>query len=213
LYFATDEALFVRPANRYRLVVITSPFGPYFAQPIRLLAEERYARAFPGGTGDVKPAGNYAAALLAGRIAQDKGFHNVLWLDAVEHRFIEECGVMNIFFVVDGVAITPPLTGTILPGVTRDSVLTLLRDAGIETQERLITIDEVLQGHASGELEESFGVGTAAVVTPIEHIRYREQEIQLPTGTPGSIAAKLRSELQAIQTGRSTDRHGWLMRI
>jgi branched-chain amino acid aminotransferase len=211
LYFAMDEALFVRPANHYRLVVITSPVGPYFDQPIRLLAEERYVRAFPGGTGDVKPAGNYAAALLAGRLAQGEGFHNVLWLDATEHRFVEECGVMNVFFVISRVAITPPLTGTILPGVTRDSVLTLLSDLGIEALERLITIDEVLQAHATGELMESFGVGTAATVAPIDCIRYRDQEIRLPAPKSGSIAGKVRSRLQAIQTGRETDKYGWLM--
>ena len=132
LYFGMDEALLVRPARRYRLAVVTCPVGPYFAQPIRLLAEESYGRAFPGGTGDIKPAGNYAAGFLAARLARERGFHNVLWLDATEHRFAEECGIMNIFFILAGVAITPPLTGTILPGVTRDSVLTLMveRESG-----------------------------------------------------------------------------------
>jgi branched-chain amino acid aminotransferase len=211
LYFATDEALFVRPAKRYRLVIITCPVGPYFGEPIRVLAEERYVRAFPGGTGDVKPAGNYAAALLAGRLAQKRGFHNVLWLDAIEHRFVEECGVMNVFFVTGSVVITPPLTGTILPGLTRDSVLTLLDDLGIEAKERLITIDEVFQAHATGELKEAFGVGTAATVAPIERIGYREREIQLQVGQSGSIGSKVRSLLQAIQTGREPDKHDWLM--
>jgi branched-chain amino acid aminotransferase len=211
LYFATEEALFVRAAKRYRLVIITCPVGPYFGEPIRVLAEERYVRAFPGGTGDVKPAGNYAAALLAGRLAQEHGFHNVLWLDAIEHRFVEECGVMNVFFVVGSVVITPPLTGTILPGLTRDSVLTLLDDLGIEAKERLITIDEVFQAHADSELKEAFGVGTAATVAPIERIGYREREIQLPVGQPGSIGGKVRALLQAIQTGRKADKHDWLM--
>jgi branched-chain amino acid aminotransferase len=160
----------------------------------------------------VKPAGNYAAALLAGRLAQERGFHNVLWLDAIEHRFVEECGVMNIFFVTGSVVITPPLTGTILPGLTRaDSVLTLLDDLGIEAKQRLITIDEVFQAHATGELTEAFGVGTAATVAPIECIRYREYEIQLQVGQPGSIGSKVRSLLQAIQAGREPDKHDWLM--
>src|SRR5437016_3442748 len=212
LYFAMDEALFVKPAHHYRLVVITCPVGPYFGQPIRLLADERYVRAFPGGTGDIKPAGNYAAALLAGRLAQERGFHNVLWLDAIEHRFVEECGVMNILFVIGRVAITPPLTGTILPGVTRDSVLILLNDLGIEVKERLITIDEVFQAHTAGELKEAFGVGTAATVAPIECIRYRDREIHLPVvGQPESIGNKVRTLLQAIQTGREVDKHRWLV--
>jgi len=211
LYFAIDEALLVRPARRYRLVVMTCPVGPYFAQPIRLLAEERYVRAFPGGTGEVKPAGNYAPALLAGRLAQERGFHNVLWLDAVEHRYVEECGVMNVFLVVDRVAITPPLTGTILPGVTRDSVLTLLKDLGIEAQERSLTMDQVFEAHAAGGLKEAFGAGTAVTVAPIESIRYRDRDIRLPAGQPGSIASRVRSLLQAIQTGREVDKHGWLM--
>lgn len=213
LYFATDDALVVRPARSYRLVVVTCPVGPYFGEPIRLIAEERHVRAFPGGTGDVKPAGNYGAALLAGRLAQERGFHSVLWLDAIEHRFVEECGVMNIFLVIGHVAITPPLTGTILPGVTRNSVLTLLNDLGIEAQERLITIDEVFRAHAAGELKEAFGVGTAATVVPIECIRYRESESRLPLEQPESIGRKVRSLLLAIQTGRELDKHGWLMRL
>src|SRR2546427_182893 len=159
-YFGVDDTLLVRPANRFRLIVMTSPVGPYFSQPIRLLAEERFVRAFPGGTGDSKAAGNYAGGLLAARLAQEKGFHNVLWLDGVERRYVEESGVMNVFFVLDGKAITPPLSGTILPGVTRDSALTLLREIGVPAEERQISIDEVLSAHAAGKLTEAFGAGT-----------------------------------------------------
>lgn len=213
VYFAVDEALFVRPAKHYRLVVLTSPVGPYFSQPLRLLAEEHYVRAFPGGTGDVKPAGNYAGSLLAARLAQERGYHNVLWLDALEHRFVEECGVMNIFFVIEGVAITPPLSGTILSGVTRDSVLTLLVEMGIDVKERPIPIEEVLSAHGAGHLTEAFGTGTAAIVAPIESISYHEREIQLPIQQQGLIGEKVRARLQAIQTGREPDRHGWLMRL
>ena len=127
VYFGVDDTLLVRPANRYRLIIMTSPVGPYFSQPIRLLAEERFVRAFPGGTGDSKAAGNYAGGLLAARLAQQSGYHNVLWLDGVERRYVEESGVMNIAFVLDGKVVTPPLGGTILPGVTRDSALTLFK--------------------------------------------------------------------------------------
>src|SRR5262249_15450185 len=139
LCFASDETLFVRPSNTYRFIVLTCPVGQYFAEPLRLLAEESYVRAFPGGTGAAKAAGNYAGSLLAARIAQEHGFHSVIWLDGMTHRFVEECGLMNVFFVIDGVALTPPLGGTILAGITRDSVIVLLREMGIGVVERPIS--------------------------------------------------------------------------
>jgi branched-chain amino acid aminotransferase len=213
VYFGVDDTLLVRPANRYRLIVMTCPVGPYFSQPIRLLAEERFVRAFPGGTGDSKAAGNYAGGLLAARLAQEKGFHNVLWLDGTERRYVEESGVMNIFFVLDGIAITPPLGGTILPGVTRDSALTLLRELAIPVQERRITIDELLAAQAAGKLTEAFGAGTAAIVAPIACIRYREDDLQFPPAADSSVAVRLRSRLVAIQTGREPDRHNWLLPV
>jgi branched-chain amino acid aminotransferase len=212
-YFGVDDTLLVRPANRFRLIVMTCPVGPYFAQPIRLLAEERFVRAFPGGTGDSKAAGNYAGGLLAARLAQEKGFHNVLWLDGVERRYVEESGVMNVFFVLDGKAITPPLGGTILPGVTRDSALTLLQELGIPVEQRQIPIDEILSAHTAGKLTEAFGAGTAAIVAPIACIRYREQDLQFPAVSDSSVAAKLRARLVAIQTGREPDQHNWLMPV
>ena len=212
-YFGVDDTLLVRPANRFRLIVMTCPVGPYFAQPIRLLAEERFVRAFPGGTGDSKAAGNYAGGLLAARLAQEKGFHNVLWLDGVERRYVEESGVMNVFFVLDGKAITPPLSGTILPGVTRDSALTLLREMGIPAEESQISIDEVVSAHAAGKLTEAFGAGTAAIVAPIACIRYRDRDLQFPTDSNSSVAVRLRSRLVAIQTGREPDKHNWLLPV
>ena len=212
-YFGIDDTLLVRPANRFRLIVMTCPVGPYFSQPIRLLAEERFVRAFPGGTGDSKAAGNYAGGLLAARLAQEKGFHNVLWLDGVERRHVEESGVMNVFFVLDGKAITPPLTGTILPGVTRDSALTLLREMGVPAEERQVSIDEVLSAHAAGKLTEAFGSGTAAIVAPIACIRYRDRDLQFPAVSDSSVAARLRSRLVAIQTGREPDKHNWLLPV
>src|SRR6267154_2510135 len=212
-YFGVDDTLLVRPANRFRLIVMTSPVGPYFSQPIRLLAEERFVRAFPGGTGDSKAAGNYAGGLLAARLAQEKGFHNVLWLDGFERRYIEESGVMNVFFVVDGKAITPPLGGTIRPGVTRDSALTLLSEMGIPAEERQISIDEVLSAHAAEKLTEAFGAGTAAIVAPIACIRYRDRDLQFPALSDSSVAARLRARLVAIQTGREPDTHNWLLPV
>jgi branched-chain amino acid aminotransferase len=213
LYFATDEALVVRSSKSYRLVVMTSPGGPYFSEPVRLIAEEHFVRAFPGGTGDVKPSGNYAGALLAAQRAQTSGFHNVLWLDALEHRFVEESGLMNIVFVIGGAAVTPALTGTILPGITRDSVLTLLRDMNVRVEERPIPIDEIVAAHDEGTLTEAFGVGTAATIAPISKIRYRDHDLSFTTDPQHTVGARVRSLLEAIRTGRAEDRHGWLLRV
>lgn len=213
IYFGTDETMMVRPAESYRLVIFTAPGGPYFAQPIRLLAEELYVRAFPGGTGDAKSAGNYGGGLLAAKLAQGKGFHNVMWLDAKDRKLVEESGVMNIMFVIKGVAITPALSGTILPGVTRDSVLTLLREMNILCEERAITVDEVVAAHDTGILEEAFGIGTAAVIAPIAAIGYRDREIAIPTGVAEGIAKKIHTKLVAIQTGKEVDTYGWLLKV
>jgi len=213
VYFGTDDSLMVHAANRYCFVIFTSPGGPYFSQPIRLLAEETYVRAFPGGTGAAKSAGNYAGGLLAAKLAQAKGYHNVMWLDGKERRYIEESGVMNIMFVIKGVAITPPLSGTILPGVTRDSVLTLLRDLKCPVEERAITVEEIAAAHAAGTLQEAFGIGTAAIIAPIACIGYQGHDLAIPAGAADSLAARLRTKLVAIQTGHEPDPHNWLLYI
>jgi branched-chain amino acid aminotransferase len=213
VYLGTDESLMVRPAESYRLVIFTAPGGPYFAQPIRLLAEETYVRAFPGGTGDAKSAGNYGGGLLAAKLAQAKGYHNVMWLDGRDRKVVEESGVMNIMFVIQGVAITPALSGTILPGVTRDSVLTLLREMKVPCEERTITVDEVVAAHAAGTLEEAFGMGTAAVIAPIAAIGHRDREIVIPTGAANGIAKKIHTKLVSIQTGKEPDTHNWLLTV
>jgi branched-chain amino acid aminotransferase len=213
VYFGTDESLMVRPAESYRLVIFTAPGGPYFAQPIRLLAEEKYVRAFPGGTGDAKSAGNYGGGLLAAKLAQAKGYHNVMWIDGKDRKFVEESGVMNIMFVISGVATTPNLSGTILPGVTRDSVLTLLREMNIPCEERAITVDEVFSAHAAGTLQEAFGIGTAAIIAPIAAIGHREKVAEIATGAPEGIAKKLHTKLVSIQTGKEPDIHNWLLTV
>src|SRR5215471_1481233 len=213
VYFGASDTLMVHAASRYRFVVFTSPGGPYFSQPIRLLTEETYVRAFPGGTGDAKSAGNYGGGLLAAKLAQARGYHNVMWLDGKERRFIEESGVMNIMFVINGIAITPPLSGTILPGVTRDSVLTLLREMKVRVEERPISVDEVLAAHSAGTLQEAFGIGTAAVIAPIACIGYREKDHEIPTGSPVGLAQKLKETLTNIQTGRTHDTRNWLVYV
>lgn len=208
--FATGETLGVRPSERYRFIIETCPSGPYFSGAVDLLAEDTYVRAFPGGTGAAKCAGNYAGSLIAAREAQAKGFHNVLWLDAIERRYVEEAGLMNVVFVIDGVVVTPPLTGTILPGITRDSVLTLLRDMGVAVAERAITIDELFAAHADGRLQGAAGVGTAATIAPLGRLRHKEREIVLPGVPAESPLARVGAELEAIRSGRAADRHGWM---
>jgi branched-chain amino acid aminotransferase len=212
IYFATDEALSVKPSASYRFAVITSPVPPYFSGTVHLRAEETYVRAFPGGTGDIKPAGNYAGAMLAAQQAQAEGFQNVLWLDGVEHRWIEEGGLMNLVFVVDGTVVTPPLGGTILPGIVRESLLTVARDMGIAVEERPIAIEELFALHAAGRLTEGAGVGTGVALAPLGRIRWREREIDLtPRGE--SLLARIGGELDAIRTGRAPDARGWLTHV
>jgi branched-chain amino acid aminotransferase len=216
-YFSVDESVRPRPAERYLFVIFTFPFGAYFPAPVDALVTERYVRAFPGGTGDVKPAGNYAPALLADKEARDAAFSTVLWLDARERQYVEECGVMNVFFVLDdrggSRVVTPELSGTILPGVTRESVLTLLREKGIAVEERKVSIDEVLAAHSRGALLECFGTGTAATLSHVRRIRYRDKDYELPSVETRAVGPAVRDELVAIATGRAPDRHGWLERV
>jgi branched-chain amino acid aminotransferase len=201
----------VKPADRYLFVVFSFPFGNYYATPVDVLVTDKYVRAFPGGTGDVKPAGNYAPALLADREAQQAGFQTVLWLDGVDRKYVEECGVMNVFFVFkDGRVITPSLTGTILPGVTRDSVLTLVRDIGLPVEERRISIDELFDASDRGEVSECFGTGTAATLSHIRSIRLGDRVITLPAVEDRRVGPAVRDRLVRIATGVLPDPHGWM---
>lgn len=212
-HFCIDADLNVQPGSTFKFIMITGPFGPYFrGGELALVTTRNFVRAFPGGTGDVKPAGNYAASLLATREAQDAGYQNVLWLDGVEQKYVEECGVMNIFFVIDGVVVTPALEGTILPGVTRLSVIQLLEDLGIPCEERRVSVEELRLGGTNGALTEAFGVGTAATIAPIHRLGLDGRDVRLEDHE-GSIARRLRTELFGIQTGLIEDRHGWLLRV
>jgi branched-chain amino acid aminotransferase len=211
--FSVDDSIRVKPAEKYLFVAFTCPVGPYFNTPLEVLITDQYVRAFPGGTGDVKPAGNYAPTLLAEQTARDAGYHQVIWLDGIERRFIEECGVMNIFFVIDNCVITPPLGGTILPGVIRDSVLKLLLDMGFKVEERRFSVDELLASHFSGKLSECFGTGTAATIAHIKRIRYRDQDLILPEIEQRTIGPAVRERLVNIMTGRAKDPYGWIERV
>ena len=213
---ATEAGLGVRPAREYLFFIIMSPVGAYYPEgfnPVKILVTDNYVRAVPGGVGEAKTAGNYAASIMAAVEAQQKGFTQVLWLDARERRFVEEVGTMNIFFAIDDQVVTPPLSGTILAGITRDSVIKLLADWGLSVAERPITIDEVLTANRDGSLREVFGSGTAAVISPVGSLHYKGEDCLVNQGRTGELSQRLFSELTSIQHGRSPDPHGWVIRL
>ena len=188
--FATDSVLGVRASSTYRFMVILSPVGPYYQEglnPVSIWVEPHYIRAVRGGTGYAKAAGNYAGSLLAQKNAQAKGYSQVLWLDGLERKYVEEVGAMNVFFNIGGVLITPDLGDSILPGITRDSVLTLLRSWDIPTEERDLEVAEIFRAHAEGRLVEAFGCGTAAVISPIGRLGWKDQAIEIGGGKIGAI--------------------------
>lgn len=220
LMFATEAALGVRSSREYDFLVIASPSGAYFPQgvkPVTVWISEDFVRAAPGGTGAAKFAGNYAASLLAQMNAVSEGCAQVVWLDAVHRRYVEEMGGMNIFFVYDDgkrpVLVTPELTGTLLPGVTRDSILQLARDFGYGAEERKVTVDEWRSAVREGRMTEAFACGTAAVITPIGAVKSREGGFTIHNNETGPIAARLREALLNIQHGLAPDTHGWMHRV
>ena len=215
--FASEAFLGVRPARQYKYLVIASPAGNYFksgSPAVSIWVSEDYTRAAPGGTGAAKCGGNYAASLVPQAEAIARGHDQVVFLDAAEHRWVEELGGMNLYFVFDdGSLVTPPLTGTILPGITRDSLHELARDEGLTVREERYGIDQWRADAASGRLVECFACGTAAVVTPIGTVASRDGEFTVGSGGPGQVTQKLKSRLVAIQRGEAPDPHGWVMRL
>jgi len=213
---ATEAFLGVRPAKQYKFMVIASPAGNYFKSgaPAVSIWISDYTRAAPGGTGAAKCGGNYAASLVPTREAFERGHDQVLFLDAAERKWVEELGGMNLFFVFDdGRVVTPPLTGTILPGITRDSLITLLREEGLDVREEPYSIDQWRADAASGRLLETLACGTAAVVTPVGKVAGKDGEFTIGSGGPGQVASKIRQKLVGIQTGTVADTHGWVTRI
>jgi branched-chain amino acid aminotransferase len=209
---ASEPGLGVRPAKKYLFFIILCPVGTYYAEgfnPVKIFVTDKYVRAVAGGVGQAKTAGNYAASIMAAVEAQQQGFTQVLWLDATHRKYVEEVGTMNIFFVIDGELITPPLSGTILPGVTRDSVLRLARGWGLKVVERAIAIDEVFAASEKGLLQEAFGTGTAAVISPVGSLYYQGRTCQINGGETGALAKRLFDEIMAIQYGRGADPYGW----
>jgi len=213
---AVEPVLGVKASDHYYFYVILSPVGAYYASgfnPVKILVEDYYVRSVPGGTGEAKTGGNYAASLKAAQVAKQKGFDQVLWLDGVHKKYIEEVGSMNMFFVYDGVVVTAPLAGSILKGVTRDSVLQLAEATGFRVEERQIAIDELIADIRSGKVKEAFGSGTAAVITPVGTLGFKEETITVGDGGVGNLTQKLYDTLTGIQYGKIADNFGWIRKI
>ena len=213
---AVEPVLGVKPSDHYYFYVILSPVGAYYASgfhPVRIMVEDKYVRSVPGGTGDAKTGGNYAASLKAALEAKKKGFEQVLWLDGALHRYVEEVGSMNMFFAYGDHVVTAPLTGSILNGITRDSVIKLAGPLGFEVEERPIDINELVADIRAGKVTEAFGTGTAAVITPVGHLAYRDELHQLGSGGVGRLTQKLYDTLTGIQYGLIEDTFGWIRKI
>lgn len=218
--FSTEAGLGVRPASEYTYLLLGSPAGAYFprgVKPVSVWLSTEYVRASPGGTGEAKFAGNYAASLVAQAQAIEQGCDQVVWLDALERRYIEEMGGMNLFFVFgsgsDARLVTPTLSGSLLPGITRDSLLTLATEAGYTVEERKISVDEWEKKNESGEITEVFACGTAAVITPVGRVRSADHEFTVGDGEPGEVSMALRNTLTGIQRGTFEDTHGWMTKL
>ncbi len=211
--FSTDAVLGVKPSDTYKFMIILSPTGPYYAAPMKILVEETYTRAAPGGVGFSKNAGNYGGSMLAATAAKQQGYDQVLWTDAFEHKWLQEVGVMNVFFIINNIAITPSLEeGTILNGVTRNTVCTLLQEKGIQVEERKISIDELIDAYKAGQLQEVFGTGTAATISMIEKLKYKEFIMDFDVNS-FKISASVKSDLTAIRDGSVVDTHGWMVAV
>lgn len=211
--FSSDEMIGVRPSESYKFMIILSPTGPYYNAPMRIYVEEKYVRAVPGGVGYAKAAGNYGAAMYATAQAKKQGYDQVLWTDAFEHKYVQEAGTMNVVFIIGDKAITPDLgAGTILAGVTRNSVLTMLADMGLTVEERAISIDELIEAYKAGTFKEVFGTGTAATISLIKELKYKDYVMNFDTDS-WTIAPAVKKSLTDIREGRAEDRHHWMVKI
>ena len=214
---ATDVQLGVHPSKSYKFMIILSPVGAYYAEglkPVKIFVEREYVRAVKGGTGFAKVGGNYACSLIGQQKAEEMGYSQVLWLDGIEHKYIDEVGAMNVFFVIDGKVITPALEeGNILPGVTRASCIQMLKSFGYTVEERKLSLDEVIEEYKNGKLDEAFGTGTAAVVSPIGLLDTGDLKMTINNGEIGAVAQKLYDTLTGIQWGRVADEFGWTVRV
>lgn len=211
--FATDEMIGVKPSDTYKFMILLSPTGPYYSAPMRIYVEEYYVRAVRGGIGFAKAAGNYASSLKATTVAKEKGYDQVLWTDAFEHKYVQEIGTMNVIFIMGNKAVTPGLEeGTILNGVTRSSVLTLLHEMDLTVEERPLSIDEIMEAYKSGQLKEVFGTGTAATVSPIKELRYKDFVMQFDLAQ-WEVMPAVKARLDDIRACRTEDKYGWMVKI
>ena len=211
--FSSDELIGVRPSDKYKFMIILSPTGPYYNNPMRIYVEEQYVRAVPGGVGYAKAAGNYGAALFATAEAKKKGYDQVLWTDAFEHKYVQECGTMNVFFIIGNTAITPDLeAGTILAGVTRESTITLLKEMGFTVEERPLSIDDVIDAYKAGILYEVFGTGTAATISLIKELKYKDYVMKFDIDK-WQISPAIKQKFNDIRYGKVADTHGWMVKI
>lgn len=213
---ATEPCFGVRASHTYKLLILLSPVGAYYSggmQPVKIHVENSYVRAVRGGTGNAKVAGNYAGSLKAQTEAKEKGYEQVLWLDAIEHKYIEEVGSMNVFFKVKGEVWTPALNGSILEGITRDSTIHLLKDWGVPVVEKRISMEELYEAYLAKELEEAFGTGTAAVISPIGDLHWNGHELIVNNGETGSLTKQLYDVLTGIQYGEKEDKFGWSVEV
>jgi branched-chain amino acid aminotransferase len=211
--FASDEVIGVKSSDTYKFMIILSPTGPYFSNPLRIYVEENYTRAAKGGVGFAKAAGNYGASMLVTATAKAQGFDQVLWTDAIEHKYVQEIGTMNFFVVIGDRVITPDLeSGTILEGVTRDSAIEVLKEMGFVVEERPISIDEIVAANKAGTLKELFGTGTAATVSMIQELRYKDYTMKFDTAS-WKIVPAVKKTLTDIREGRKADTRGWMFRV
>lgn len=211
--FSSDELIGVRPSSNYKFLIILSPTGPYYVAPMKIYVEEHFVRAVPGGVGFAKAAGNYGAAMFATSEARKKGYDQVLWTDAYEHKYVQEIGTMNVVFIIGNKAITPDLeAGTILDGITRSSALTLLKERGLEVEERPLNIDEIVEAYKAGQLKEVFGTGTAATISLIRELRYQDFVMEFDVDK-WQHAPAIRKQLLDIREGTQPDNHGWMLKV
>lgn len=211
--FATDEFIGVKPSETYRFIIFTCPVSTYYTEPVRVKIETVYSRAFEGGVGRAKAAGNYGGALYPARLGQQEGYHQLVWTDAKEHKYIEESGTMNIMFVIGDKLITPHTSGTILPGITRASVLTIARDWGLNVEETSVHVDEIINALKKGTLKEAFGTGTAATIAHIKEIGYRNKKYTLSDVTKDNFSMKVSTYLEDLRKGKIEDKHNWRYQV
>lgn len=211
--FSADEYIGIRPSEDFTFMIILSPSGPYYSTPVKVKIETHFTRAVAGGTGYAKAGGNYGGAIYPAKLAQDQGYHQLIWTDGVKHEFIEESGTMNVMFVIDDVLITPATSDSILAGITRDSVLTLARHWGMKVEERKISVKELIRALEQNRVQEAFGAGTAATIAHIELIGHEGKNYMLPPVANRTFANKVFAELEGIKRGKSADLFGWIHKM